>query len=85
MSWVVTGYLGSSGDQLYFGVWDDSTSTGNIYQLTRNRSTATTVPGGSVWTSSSSTTAFTGRISSEARSCRARRSGPTWARHYRPG
>ena len=62
MSWVVTGDPGSSGDQLYFGVWDDSTSTGNIYQLTRNRSTATTVPGGSVWTSSSSTTAFTGRI-----------------------
>jgi hypothetical protein len=62
MAWDLSGDPGSAGDILYFGVWDDTSSTGNIYQLTRRKNTTTPVPQGSTWTNSSTTTAFDGRI-----------------------
>ena len=36
MYWELKPDLAGAGDKLYFGVWDDDSSTGNVYRLTRN-------------------------------------------------
>src|SRR4029079_3652033 len=41
MSWEVHSDATGAGDKLYFGVWDDASSKGNIFRLTRNAGTET--------------------------------------------
>src|SRR6185437_14188626 len=45
MSWEIHTDGDGAGDDLYFGFWDDASSSGNIYRLTRNTSSATAAAG----------------------------------------
>jgi hypothetical protein len=65
MSWEDRADATGAGDQLYFGIWDDDSATGNIYRLTRDRATATTVAGAR-WNALPASSAFHGRIFSSA-------------------
>jgi hypothetical protein len=60
MSWEVSGDATGTGDNLYFGVWDDVSGSSNIYRLTRETAVATPVPAGTRF--SSVPPAFSGRI-----------------------
>jgi hypothetical protein len=45
MYWEVKSDGSGAGDKLYFGVWDDDSSTGNIFRLTRNAAAETSEAG----------------------------------------
>jgi hypothetical protein len=57
MSWQVRADLNNAGDRLYFGLWDDASSTGNVYRLTRMQDTQTAVAG-----ATQAAGAFSGRV-----------------------
>jgi hypothetical protein len=59
MSWEMNADSSGANDRLYFGVWDDSSASGNVYRLTRNVAAATAVPAGAKFNPDN---AFSGRI-----------------------
>ncbi|HVV53513.1 MAG TPA: hypothetical protein VHO06_27905, partial [Polyangia bacterium] len=58
MSWEVNADATGAGDDLYFGLWDDTAGAGNVYRLTRNTATQTAVAGANFGTDN----AYAGRI-----------------------
>jgi hypothetical protein len=58
MSWEVNADATGAGDDLYFGLWDDTSGAGNVYRLTRNTATQTAVAGANFTTDN----AYAGRI-----------------------
>jgi len=61
MYWEVKSDATGAGDKLYFGVWDDDSSKGNVYRLTRDMANDTPTAGAG-FDGGATPSAFTGQI-----------------------